>query len=995
MRNIVSASCVLTLLSVFCSNAIAELLSEEKSVTASTEVQSASLAVDNDMGTRWESSHQTDPSTFTIDLGTTSELEEVVLYWEAANANTYNLEGSNDGQGWELLAEYSDGEFGDRTDILQVSGKFRYIRLNGLTRSNGNFWGYSIYEFQVYGEPVYDSVEETPSNVGRNIALDASILSSLGEGNFAIDGLRSTAWEAGGDTAYLLLDIGEPTELTKAIIDWGEDNAASYKIQASNDGNEWETLVTADDGQYGSRIDSHKLSGSYRYLRIQGDELSEGSSHYTIWELMLFDKAMDSTPTDSLLSYMPLFDETYPAGEAQNWYIKEDGTLVTFASGRARSRHESEGSFYTFPTFYFEHRTFGLEIHDHTPKGESLIEIYYSPEYAHYRSPECRSAYSNVYRADFNNNARFEVDPLVEADEDGKGQIWVCLITFDAHDGDDGVLEVGEWMEFEFQQFLGKDNGDENVEGQAIYYTNTYRIQLGEPGIYLVNDSDIDESIRAGGNATAVPIIAGDSVPASEIISENLSDKTLTYYAGADGAWTSGGSDDATEVTYPILDGTGIYDSYIVESGIADWTANMQEASNIHWDTHNIFLRGRRLFHTDFKSGDHEEEGNPRFAELTELATDLKVQHSCFACHINNGRGQAPENGYFSETMVMKLGSGGLNVQGQALPHHYFGHLLQTVSSDEKIEVEGQVVVTYEEVVNHYDDGTEYTLRKPVYSINKLDGKGSDIVYFSPRMPQPILGLGLLEAVPESEILEWHDPNDSDENGISGRAALVKEPTGELPYVARFGWKASHASLTSFTRDALNSDIGVTTNGGSADCGYEQINCWQYSEHSAELSEEHLRDLVVYLQALGAPPRNPGSVSRDSVLSGEKLFYEAGCDSCHRPEMSTDHSHPLAELRGNTIYPYTDLLLHNMGEGLADSLSESADFNQEWRTPPLWGLGMSKAVNGHSNLLHDGRARTVEEAILWHAGEALDSREKFQSMSISERTDLLDFLQSL
>ncbi|WP_444936078.1 di-heme oxidoredictase family protein [Microbulbifer sp. JMSA004] len=995
MRNTIFVSCILTLLSLFCSSVTAELLSEGRSVTASTELQSASFAVDNDMSTRWESSHQVDPSTITIDLGTTSELEQVVLYWEAANADTYKLEASNDGQEWELLAESSDGEFGDRTDTFQISGKFRYIRLNGLTRSDGNFWGYSIYEFQVYGEPIYNSVEETPSNVGSNIALEATISSSVGEAAFAIDDLRSTAWEGEGDAVYLSLDIGEATELTKVIIDWGDDNAASYEILASNDGNEWVTLVDAYDGEYGARIDSHQLSGSYRYLRIQGNELSEGSSQYTIWELMLFDEALNFVSTNSTLSYIPLFDSSYSADESQNWYVEEDGTIVTFASGRARSRHESEESFYTFPTFYFEHRSFGLEIHDHTPKGESLIEIYYSPEYAHYRSPECRSAYSNVYRADFNNNAKFEDTPLIEAGEDGSGQVWVCLITFDAHNGDDGILEAGEWMEFEFQQFLGQYDGDENVEGQTIYYTNTYRIQLGEPGIYLVNDNDIDESIRSGGSATATPIIAGDSVPATEIISENLSEQSLTYYVGSDGSWVSGDSDDATQATYPILDGVDIYDTYIVDSGIADWAAYMQEVSNIQWDTHNTFLRGRRLFHTDFDSGDHEEEGNPSFSELADLATDLKIENSCFACHINNGRGPSPEDGYFPETMVMKLGSGGLNTESQALPHHYFGHLLQTVTSDDKIEAEGQVAVTYEEVLDYYSDGTAYTLRKPVYSIEKLDDTGSDIVYFSPRMPQQILGLGLLEAVPESEILEWHDPDDSDEDGISGRAALVKEFDSGLPYIARFGWKSSHASLTSFTQDALNNDIGVTSGNGDADCGYEQLTCRQYSEHSAELADEYLQDLVGYLQALGAPPRDQDSISNDSVLAGEGLFSEAGCDACHRTEMNTDHRHPLAELRGNTIHPYTDLLLHDMGEELADSLSESTDYNQEWRTPPLWGLGMAAAVNGHSSFLHDGRARSIEEAILWHGGEAWESRENYRSMSDSERADLLEFLRSL
>ena len=162
-----------------------------------------------------------------------------------------------------------------------------------------------------------------------------------------------------------------------------------------------------------------------------------------------------------------------------------------------------------------------------------------------------------------------------------------------------------------------------------------------------------------------------------------------------------------------------------------------------------------------------------------------------------------------------------------------------------------------------------------------------------------------------------------------------------------------------------------------------------------ELADDKLNELVVYLQALGAPSRRPDEVTSDSVRAGEAIFDDLNCGACHTPSMKTGYRHPLAELRGQTIRAYTDLLLHDMGEALADNLTASAEYNREWRTPPLWGLGLTQSVNGHTRLLHDGRARNIEEAILWHGGEALNSTQTYRRLSLAQRQQLLDFLNSL
>ncbi len=704
--------------------------------------------------------------------------------------------------------------------------------------------------------------------------------------------------------------------------------------------------------------------------------------------------ASDAAVSGTAPVYAPLFTTTYTPAQSVNWRVEPDGTIVTFGSGRARSRHESENIFYTFPVRYHEHRTFGFEIHDHVAAGGNSIEIFYSPQYAHWRQPECRSAYSNPYRAAFNNNATFNPTPVAVASPDGTGQKWVCRITRNAHTGSDGVLRVGDWMEVEFQQFLGVFQGDPVVQGQTVYYTDTYRFRIGSPGLYIDGNEVLNTRLSAGGAATAPFVRAGDTVAPADVVSQQ--GNLLTY------------RNDANQVvTHAILDGLGNYNTYVVDSGTTDYTTFFREALNIRWPTHNDFLNGRRLFHSSFKTGAHFEPGNPAHTGISGLANGLTVQESCIACHVHNGRGSAPVAGQPLQTTVMKVSSGVLDANGVPLPHPQFGSTLQPRSLNPGVPPEPASRMTFSDEPGSYGDGQAFVLQRPVHAFSGGDDRifasafqlndvpGISLAFRSARMPQTIAGLGLLEALDEETLLQRHDPDDLDADGISGRVALVPASDG-LPQIGRFGWKADKSSLRQFAATALRNEIGVKTSLlPQLDCAPSQTACAQQAQSAATLSDSDLALITTYVQMTGAPSRRPDTVNLPNVTAGEAVFQQLGCGGCHVANLVSGYRHPLAELRGQPVHAYTDLLLHDLGEGLADALSPSAAANREWRTPPLWGIGLRQAVNGHGRLLHDGRARDLPEAILWHGGEAAASREAFRQLPASSRAALVAFLDSL
>jgi CxxC motif-containing protein (DUF1111 family) len=314
------------------------------------------------------------------------------------------------------------------------------------------------------------------------------------------------------------------------------------------------------------------------------------------------------------------------------------------------------------------------------------------------------------------------------------------------------------------------------------------------------------------------------------------------------------------------------------------------------------------------------------------------------------------------------------------------------------VPAEGRAEVTWTEIKGQFVDGEPFVLRRPTFTVTNLAfGPLPPDTRVSPRVANPVIGLGLLEAVPAATLNALADLEDRDKDGISGRVNMVWDAAQQSMKAGRFGWKANVASLDHQNAGAARGDMGITTPVFTADnCEPEQTACAaNAASHPPELemSGAFFERLRIYMQLL-AVPRQRGHDWAE-VKAGEQLFRAIGCAGCHLPTLKTDATASLAELRDQTFHPFTDLLLHDMGDGLSDGRPDYAASGAEWRTAPLWGIGLTETVSGHTFFLHDGRARTMTEAILWHGGEAEAAKERFRALSKAKRGHLLAFLGSL
>jgi len=357
---------------------------------------------------------------------------------------------------------------------------------------------------------------------------------------------------------------------------------------------------------------------------------------------------------------------------------------------------------------------------------------------------------------------------------------------------------------------------------------------------------------------------------------------------------------------------------------------------------------------------------------------------SCSSCHFKDGRGKPPEPGEPTRGFLLRI-SVAEGVDGAPLPDGTYGDQLQT-NALLGLPAEVKVQIQYTEQAGQFHDGEPYTLRTPHYLLNE-PGYGplpSDLK-LSARVAPAVFGMGLLEAVPEQTLVALADPDDRDGDGISGK--LNRVPNG----VGRFGWKAEQPNVRSQVAAAFVGDMGIT----SALFAHENHTALQgacaeqASGGEPELSDAALTTVESYVRTLAAP----GARKEDG--QGRALFAGAGCPACHVPALRTGAVADLPELSRQSFAPYTDLLLHDLGEGLSDGRPSYRASGSEWRTAPLWGLGLIELVNGHGLLLHDGRARGVAEAILWHGGEAQAAQQAFVNMSAAERTALVSFVESL
>lgn len=944
-------------------------------------VGAASLAVDNNISTRWGSVFS-DYQWLTLDLGSTHALTEVIIHWEAANAAVYEIQGSNDNSNWSTLSSQSGGTFGDRTDTVAISGSYQYVRMLGQARSS--VYGYSIYEMQVYGLPaadadgdgVDDSIDQCPATTpGATVdATGCEIADSDNDGVYdaqdqcpgtppgavvdaagcevisAVNEVASIndilAGGAGSSQPGLTLYVFDNDPVGQGVSNCNGDCASNWPPLLVNDGvasgvSDLGTIVRSDN--------SVQATYNGRPLYYFAGDSAEGDTNGDglggVWHTVAY-----------VQTYVPLFDMT-TALEPVASYVRNDGVVVTRFADRGRDRHAKDIGYYGGTNYdhydhylahYWEFRTARIMLEDFVPTGQSLIRATYVTE-NQLGAKEFRVWFhgqTTTGQFHFNPTA-VEIDSgtfddnLVKISSTGNQykytvditEQWKNVATFNE------PLQTGVNMEFEISQFLINPPAGSRVN----YYGTSYVYVIGTPG--------------------------------------------LAPFEWQRGVYNDLGVNDGTPIPAPGLLGGDTTLGYNYSEEPAG--RFMQMATNLSPGNAQPFVRGRRVHHTNFINGVHDERNdNPVWTSQIGKAGNHYINTSCANCHVRNGRGLVADVGSDLDKWVFKVG----DANGNADPA--LGKVLQPNQTGSGTS-EGDVTL-----------GAWTNLANGLRAPNYVFSNGTP-ARFSARIAPQLVGMGLLEAIPEADILAWEDPSDANNDGISGRAALVTEPVTGLPRLGRFGYKAATASVEHQVASALNTDIGVMTSIlPTPDCGSSQSNCGASGQ---ELSDAQLNDLVKYISLLGVGAR------RDYAnTAGENLFASIGCGSCHRNTYTTSDYHPLAELRGQTIHPYTDMLLHDMGAGLADNHGEGNANGAEWRTAPLWGLGLARNVmlgDAKANdtvtqpidpndvnrigYLHDGRARTIEEAILWHGGEAEAAKLAYEALSASDKAAVLAFLESL
>jgi CxxC motif-containing protein (DUF1111 family) len=436
---------------------------------------------------------------------------------------------------------------------------------------------------------------------------------------------------------------------------------------------------------------------------------------------------------------------------------------------------------------------------------------------------------------------------------------------------------------------------------------------------------------------------------------------------------------------------------------VADANALSQPSANLSFADQERFALGNGLFRKDWVTA-------PSSTQASDGLGPLFNARACQSCHLKDGRGHAPATpGGDATSFLVRMSVPPDAAQSAAIaasriaaaPHPVYGLQLQD-NAAAGLPAEGRVHIDYETVPVELAGGETVELRKPKLSIdNPGFGPLPPDLMMSGRVAPAMAGMGLLEAVHAADIMALADPDDSSGDGISGRPNLVGDGKGGVA-IGRFGWKGIQPTVELQTAHAFSGDMGLSSpvapeNWG--ECTALQADCRAMPNGAQERLGDtevprDLLDLVTFYSENLAPP-----VRRDiddpTVLAGKAAFYAAGCPACHVPKFVTSRDAAHEAQRFQLIWPYTDLLLHDMGDGLADGRPEGLADGTEWRTPPLWGIGMAHQVSTEAGFLHDGRARTLREAILWHGGEAQRARDRYAALPKAERDALVRFLESL
>ncbi len=428
-----------------------------------------------------------------------------------------------------------------------------------------------------------------------------------------------------------------------------------------------------------------------------------------------------------------------------------------------------------------------------------------------------------------------------------------------------------------------------------------------------------------------------------------------------------------------------------------------QPSGNISFEDELDFKVGNGLFRKVWVS-------SPSSTLASDGLGPLFNARSCQRCHIKDGRGHPPERPDDSAiSMFLRVSIPGLpenavqQIKGYiaSRPDPTYGTQLQDFAVQGH-PAEYRLDITYTEEAVTLAGGETVSLRHPVYRAADLGyGPLHPDAMLSPRVAPQMIGLGLLEAVSAADILANADPDDADRDGISGRPNIVWSQVHDQPMLGRFGLKAGNPTVLEQSASAFVGDIGISNpifTAASGECTDLQADCkaaihGDGDDREFEIDAVGLDLVTFYSRNLGVPARR--KVNDPTVLRGKQIFYETGCISCHTPSFVTQRLADQPEQSFQLIWPYTDMLLHDMGPGLADGRPEARATGREWRTPPLWGIGLTEQVSGHSYFLHDGRARSLLEAVLWHGGEAQGHRDAVVEMPKEDRDALIAYLESL
>ncbi len=644
--------------------------------------------------------------------------------------------------------------------------------------------------------------------------------------------------------------------------------------------------------------------------------------------------------TDVAMGLIALFDNSTPLEAAIT--VDTPTNRITYIADRARDRHAREdivnGEIFRkydhYLSWYWEQRVANIQIIDRVGKAGQPQSITFNFTTQDLLNPaEFRTFFRGIGTvAEYNNNqvaALVSMNPSATPGETDYN--YTATITSNPNKPPGSqALALGDRVEIELSQFLNAPrHGRNNYYGTAL--------------LYIVGQG-------------IVPWAQGNDMGFNGGIIGNVN-QSLDSYPLPTNAWLGG----LTTLPYQY--------SNEPEHRFK------QTAGNISPTNGTPFMLGRRLHHTDFGDGAHSEAGNPPFTNHVGKLGPKFIARSCVECHVNNGRALPAAVGAPLTKWVFKVGS-----DANDAPHPVLGSVFQPQSTSGPGE--GSVsIASYTTTGGQYGDSTAYSLQKPNYAFT-----GTTPAFFSARIAPQLVGLGLLEAVSETNIMALADPNDTNADGISGRIQTVTDPQTAQLRLGRFGYKAVKARVSHQVAAALNTDMGVTTTIFPVLDGATNAS-------AIEVSDPDLDKMTRYVALLGVGARR--DLTNAQALQGEALFTSASCVKCHTPTLTTSAFHPMAELRNQTIRPYTDLLLHDMGPGLADNMGEGVATGAEWRTAPLWNIGLTAGVSGGEAYLHDGRARNLEEAILWHGGEAEASKENFRNMTAAERAALIKFLKSL